>query len=228
MTTLQCLPEAEFADALGLVHTLKIQAVRENKRKNLELLWRVLEGMWCEGSRDYGVAEVGRRLAEAGGPKTQSLRNEGGQDFRRVIEAFAVCAGARGRVQMVQGRSQLDIAVEALPDPAVRAIFRQVVAENKLYKSQNDQLRSAFKKLSVRRPANVQLEQPVEGAVQNQVTENSVLTQGERDLLRKNIAPSRFEENGWTILGNGGVLDSDGVMVLSPGFVAVVNRLAGK
>jgi hypothetical protein len=37
MTALPSLPESQFADALGLVHTLKTQASRENKRKNLNL-----------------------------------------------------------------------------------------------------------------------------------------------------------------------------------------------
>lgn len=224
MTALPCLPESQFADALGLVHTLKTQASRENKRKNLDLLWQVLEGMWREGCRDYGVAEVGRKLAEAGGPKTQSLRNEGGQDFRRVIEAFGTCAGARGRAQQLQGRSQLDIAVESLPDPAVRAMFRQVVAENKLYKTQNDQLRSAFKELSVRRPAGT-MEASPQLATQEVVMPAQPLTPRENELLKRNLSPDRFEENGWRILDGGGVVDDAGVVVLSPGFLDVMTKL---
>ncbi len=223
MTALYSLPENQFADALGLLQTLKAQAARENKRKNLELLWKVLEGMWREGCRSYGVAEVGRKLAEAGGLKTQSLRNEGGQDFRRIIEAFGACAGGHGRGQKIQGRSQLDLAVESLPDPAVRAIFRQVVAENKLYKTQNDQLRSSFKELSIKRPAETpsfakapSLEVPLPPAQ---------LTIQEKELLRRNLSPERFEENGWKIMEGGGVVDDAGVVVLSPGFIAVMRRL---
>ncbi|MEZ2738001.1 gamma-mobile-trio protein GmtX [Comamonas jiangduensis] len=224
MTSLPCLPEDQFADALGLMHTLKTQALRENKRKNLELLWQVLEEMWREGCRDYGIAEVGRKLAKAGGPKTQSLRNEGGQDFRRLIEAFSACAGARSRSQMVRSRSQLDIAVEALPDSAVRAMFRQVVAENKLYKSQNDQLRSAFKQLSVKRPVDEVL--PSEASASQSLSASvHPLTVHEKDLLRRNLSPERFEENGWTRLDNGGVVDDAGVVVLSPGFLDVVGKL---
>lgn len=224
MTALPSLPENQFADALGLVHTLKTQASRENKRKNLDLLWQVLEGMWRAGCRDYGIAEVGRKLAEAGGPKTQSLRNEGGQDFRRVIEAFGACAGARGRAQQLQGRSQLDIAVESLPDPAVRAMFRQVVAENKLYKAQNDQLRSAFKELSVRRPAETTgaPQQPAQQAV---AMPAQPMTAREKELLKRNLSPERFEENGWKLMEGGGVVDDAGVVVLSPGFVEVMGKL---
>ena len=223
MTTLPSLPEDQFADALGLVHTLKTKATRDNKRKNLDLLWQVLEGMWREGCRDYGVAEVGRKLAEVGGPKTQSLRNEGGRDFRRVIEAFGACAGIRSRAQQIQGRSQLDIAVESLPDPAVRAMFRQVVAENKLYKTQNDQLRSAFKDLSVKRPAETS------ASVQAYLQEVSVpapqLTTREKELLKRNLSSERFEENGWQLMEGGGVVDDAGVVVLSPGFIEVITKL---
>lgn len=223
MTTLPSLPENQFADALSLVHTLKAQAARENKRKNLDLLWQVLDGMWREGCWDYSVAEVGRKLAEAGGPKTQSLRNEGGQDFRRVIEAFGACAGARGRAQQIQGRSQLDIAVESLPDPAVRAMFRQVVAENKLYKAQNDQLRSAFKELSVKRP--VETPDSAQAVSQDVSVPATQLTAREKELLKRNLSPERFEENGWQLMEGGGVVDDAGVMVLSPGFIEVLAKL---
>lgn len=224
MTKLPNLPDVQFGDALSLVQTLKKQAVRENKRKNLDLLWQVLEEMWRDGCRDYGVAEVGRKLAAVGGPKTQSLRNEGGKDFRMVIEAFAACAGARGRARVVQGRPQIDIAVESLPDPAVRAMFRQVVAENKLYKNQNDQLRSAFKALSVRRP-----EDGSQSSNSDQVIAAPVpqLTPREKVLLQRNLSPERFEENGWRIIEEGGVVDDAGVVILSPGFMDVMAKLFG-
>jgi hypothetical protein len=222
MTTLSSLPETQFADALGLCQTLKRQAVRENKRKNLELLWQVLVGMWVEGCRDYGVAEVGRNLTQAGGPKTQSLRNESGQDFRRIIEAFAACAGARARGQLTRGGSQLDIAVESLSDPAARAMFRQVVAENKLYKTQNDQLRSAFKKLSIRPPDHAA--QP-DAAIPVMPSPKQSLTAREAELLKRNLSPERFEENGWQLAEGGAVVDDSGVVVLSSGFMDVIAKL---
>jgi len=220
MTLLANLPEDQFANALGLAHNLKTRAFRENKRKNLELLWQVLVGMWRDECRDYGLAEVGRRLARCGGPKTQSLRNEGGHDFRRLIEAFAVCAKANEPAGMAKGRSQLDLAVESLPDPAVRAMFRQIVAENKLYKSENDELRSAFKSISVRRPVDV-----AKPSSTTQVVTVPELTAMERDLLKRNLSPERFEENGWRNSNDGGVVDDMGVTILSPGFMETVAKL---
>ncbi|QXI25881.1 gamma-mobile-trio protein GmtX [Pseudomonas vanderleydeniana] len=221
MTTLPRLPEAQFADALCLVQSLKREAVRENKRKNLDLLWQVLEDLWQEGGRDYGVAEVGRKLTQAGGPKTQSLRNEGGRDFRQVIEAFAVCAGARGCARLIQSRSQLEAAVESLSDPAARAMFRQVVAENKLYKAQNDQLRSAFKALSISPPDDTAQSS---AATPFMPASLPPLTTLELELLKKNLSPERFEENGWQLVG-GGVVDDAGVVVLSPGFMEIMTKL---
>lgn len=219
MITQSSLPEAQFADALSLVQSLKKQAVRENKRKNLDLLWQVLETMWHEGCREFGIADVGRRLANIGGPKTQSLRNEGGKDFHRLIKAFASCSGTYKGTQLDQGRSQLELAVEELSDPAVRAIFRQVVAENKLYKAQNDQLRSAFKELSVRRPSEA-----IKSTHLNPPKE-SQLTPREKNLLRKNLSPERFEENGWNIMEHGEVVDDTGCIVLSSGFMDIMAKV---
>lgn len=219
MTIQSSLPEDQFADALSIVLALKKKAVRENKRKNLDLLWQVLETMWHEGCREFGIADVGRRLADVGGPKTQSLRNEGGQDFHRLIKAFATCSGAYKGAPLVQGRSQLELAVEGLSDPAVRAIFRQVVAENKLYKTQNDQLRSAFKELSVRRPSDATQSTHLNSHQVHQ------LTSGEKNLLRKNLSPERFEENGWNIMEHGEVVDDTGCIVLSSGFMDIMAKV---
>lgn len=223
MTELPNLPGNQFADAIGLLQTLKVRAARENKRKNLELLWNVLEGMWRDGCRSYGLAEVGRRLTEAGGPKTQSLRNEGGEDFRRIIEAFGICARGHSSVQQGPGRSQLELAVDCLHDPALRAMFRQVVAENKLYKTQNDQLRSSFKELSITRQVDTL---STVNAPQFEVsTPTAPLTTREKDLLRRNLSPERFEENGWKITEEGSVMDDTGIVVLSPGFLTIMGKL---
>lgn len=51
------------------------------------------------------------------------------------------------------------------------------------------------------------------------------LTAREKELLKRNLSPARFEENGWNLMEGGGVVDDAGFVVLSPGFVEVMAKL---
>jgi len=217
----------DFSDASGLLESLKNKAARENKKKNLDLLWSVLTEMSKQGCLDYGLSEVGRRLEKAGGPKTQSIRNEGGQDFRKLIEAFSASVGAVDRVTSVVGKSQLDMAIEAMSDPGLRATFRQVLAENKLLKAQNDQLRSSFKSLSISSSQAGRVEVFDQGGV-DILSSRGNLTAFDIEVLRKGIDAGRFAENGWTTMENGSVADDSGLLVLPPGFVTTINKLVSQ
>src|SRR6185369_2770240 len=123
MNSLVAIPK--LADAESLLERLKAAAVRDAKKRNLDLLWSVLVDMQQSGVRDFSLSLVGQRLAEAGGPKTQSVRNEGGKDFRDLIAAFVAGLGALGKARPPVGRSQLDQAIDALPDIGLRALLRQ-------------------------------------------------------------------------------------------------------
>ena len=213
-----------FSEAQAVLETLKSSATREAKKKNLHLLWTVLTDMHRSGLKDYSLALVGRRLEAAGGPKTQSLRNEGGKDFRKLIVAFIRSLGAQAPAAQQAGRSQLEIAIDTLPDVGVRALFRQIVAESKLLRSQNDQLRSAFKGLAVSAPKS---EQNSASIAEDVITlPVAGLAPLEKDILRRSISDDRFAENGWKVKENGSVVDDTGVVVLPPGLVPLIKRLA--
>ena len=132
-----------LADTQSFYEDLKRGASRVAKRRNLEILWDVLEEMRRANAHDFSLAEVGRRLEKAGGPKTQSLRNEGGKDFRNLIGAYAAAVGGSSQRIPRGERTQLDIALDAVADPGMRALFKQVVAENRLMKHQNGRSRTS-------------------------------------------------------------------------------------
>lgn len=214
-----------LAAAQAVLEQLKAAAIRDAKKRNLDLLWSVLVDMHQSGVRDYSLVLVGQRLEAAGGPKTQSLRNEGGKDFRDLIVAFVDALGPQGKPRQAAGRSQLDVAIDSLPDIGLRALLRQVVAENTLLKGQTDQLRSAFKNLNVASASPEQTVDSAGGAVVIQAAAE-LLTLAEKETLRRSVDKDRFAENGWKVRKNGSVVDDAGIVVLPPGFVPLLTRLS--
>lgn len=204
-------------------------ATRDTKRHSLAVLWTVLEDMRKGNVRDYSISEVGRRLEKAGGPKTQSLRNEGGKDFRDLISAYAAAVG-RGTERIPRGdRTQLDIALDAVAEPGMRALFKQVVAENRMLKHQNDELRSAFKSLSVNAPRTFPTEIKTEPEIlPSTTTAMEDLAPSEIEALKRSIDQDRLDENGWCIQSNGSVVDDAGTTILPPSFAIAISKVIAR
>jgi nitrate/nitrite-specific signal transduction histidine kinase len=220
-----------MAEVASLYDTLKNATTHELKRRNLATLWKVLEEMRRTNARDFSLAEVGRRLEKLGGPKTQSLRNEGGKDFRSLIEAFASVSGGSSQRNSCNDQSQLDIALDALQNPNARALFKQVVAENRLLKWQNDELRSAFKLLSVSArsgPPQAPVKQVLEAEILPPPASADLLLPSEIEALRRSVDTDRLAENGWTVQPNGSIVDDMGTSVLPPGFAIAVTKIVNR
>jgi len=212
---------------------------REGKKRNLQLLWGILVGLLQEREPNFAVTSVCRRLERAGGPKVQSVRNAGGKDFRALIQAFATAAGIPAQKAVTQGKSQRDLALESISDPGMRAVFRQIVAENRNLRNRCDRLASSFKDLSVlapgsQPPSGTPMKESVHPSGISQAAQvilppaasSSPLTPQEREALRKGFSPERLGENGWTIQPDGSVEDIRGRCVLPPRFAHAIRRLA--
>jgi len=198
----------------------KQRAVRKNKADNLDLLWTVLMEIREAGGKDYSLSEVGRRLESKGGPKTQSLRNAGGADFRTVITAFA--HSVMGSPKYVsKTKSGVDQALDFIGDPSVRAVLKEEIALAKKYRTENAMLRNALSRLSIPTVAENQglaeltkANAPAEGPVMNPVIEAEVMTTNSTfyllgedllDALQNGISKKAMRKNGWKVHNNGSV-----------------------
>ena len=119
------------------------------KRRNLEIVWQALTDLGGQKVPDYSIARVGAKVEELGGPKTQSLRNKDGLHFRQLIESFARSSGMPVKKAPIHSLSQAEIAIEQLANVGSRVVLKMILEENRRLKSENDQLRHAFKSLSV-------------------------------------------------------------------------------
>jgi hypothetical protein len=123
----------ERIDPKRVLEDLKAEATTR-KRRSLDLVHKILIDQGESGSRDFSIATIGRLCAEAGGPSPQSIRNKGGADYRRLIEAHATFHGTtRKKPLSATSRGNLPRSAEDLlkriEEPALRAVFGSIVAE---------------------------------------------------------------------------------------------------
>ncbi len=198
----------------------KQRAVRKNKTDNLDLLWTVLMEIREAGGRDYSLSEVGRRLESKGGPKTQSLRNAGGADFRTVIAAFAHSVMGSPKY-VAKTKSGVDQALDFIGDPSVRAVLKEEIALAKKYRTENAILRNALSRMSIPTAADIQVSgeltkanAPAERPALSAVFEAEVVTnRSTHDLLgedllealQNGISKKAMRKNGWKVHDNGSV-----------------------
>ena len=210
-------------DARQLYQTFRHAANRESKVKNLDLLWEVLEAIRGEGGRDYSLAEVGRRLEAAGGPKTQSLRNAQGAHFRDVITAYADAVNG-SKKYVAKGKSQVEAALELITDPSIRATLRMAIEEGKRLKVVNDNLHAAFKTLQVGATPTPPAAPASHPAITSPAS-GSPLTPRLRNALSKGVDRARLAERGLIVADDGSILTQAGEPVFPPAFVTALDAV---
>lgn len=209
-------------DARQLYKTHREATNRESKVKNLDLLWGALEDIRNDGGRDYSLAEVGRRLEAAGGPKTQSLRNAQGAQFRDIIGAYA--AGVSGSTKYLsKTKSQVEAALELITDPSIRATLRMAIDEGKRLKVVNDNLHSAFKTLQVGAVGagtakDSQIAAPARAS-------ESPLSSRLLRALKTGMDRTRLAERGMQVQADGSIHDEHGEVLFPPAFATAVGAV---
>lgn len=210
-------------DAQQLYTTHREATNRASKVRNLDLLWEALEDIRNDGERDYSLAQVGRRLESAGGPKTQSLRNAQGAQFRDIIGAYA--AGVSGSTKYLsRTKSHVEAALELVTDPSIRATLRMTLEEGKRLKVVNDNLHAAFKTLQVGAVGDAAAHAPQLATPAKSV---GPLPAKLLRALKKGMDRTRLAERGMHVHDDGSIRDDQGEMLFPPAFATAVDALLG-
>ena len=141
--------EPDLSYVHDLLQTAKDASEKSNRKRNLELLWSVLESIRADGSRDFSIAEVGRRMESAGGMRTQSLRNTGTEEFRRIIAEYSEAVRIKGSFQPIPGGDTAKRALELVTDPLAKSVLEGYVREAKRLREENNMLRAAFRQVQL-------------------------------------------------------------------------------
>lgn len=214
-------------DALAIFEDLKAQA-STRQAKSLSILNDVLKSHYAAGERNFSIAEIARLSAKQGGPSAQTIRNKTGLVFRQLIGAWAAQAGACTKAPinpLAKGnRAPKDFELlEKLPDPALRALFGQIIAERNRYRNELNILK-AHTELIVDKRLVQQFEQPAErGALQLVQTLN--LNTMEIEALKAAISDDFFELREWTVSEFGQVKDENGRGIYKHGYVHAIQKV---
>lgn len=188
----------------------KSRAMQESKKRNLDLLWSALEETRHEGRRKYGISDVGAKLAKLGGVRAQSIRNDAGEDYRRLIQLFAEADSA-----LAIDASPIEKALSLIPDESVRASVKASLAEAKRLKVENDRLRSICGELAL------PLHAGAASVVSPSASTSLGLTPRLRNALQKGMLPDRLKERDLSVEEDGSVKQR-GLTLFPPGFASAI------
>lgn len=124
-----------------ILEDLKLNKSQRTK-DSIDKLNTLLEARFNTGEKDYSIATIGRISKADGGVGTVSIRNKTGEHFRLLIDAWATKANTTMKKppapqsRLLDTPSDMDL-LKKLDDPALRAVFGQIIAEKNKLKVEN-------------------------------------------------------------------------------------------
>lgn len=199
-------------------------------KDSLDKLNALLEARFNAGEKDYSIATIGRVSKAEGGVGTVSIRNKTGEHFRLLIDAWATKANATMKKPPVpQSRklntpSDMDL-LKRLDDPAMRAVFGQIIAEKNKLKAENRILKQNAEVVVDMRPNQAIHAEQVHQEVEVLPSLDGVLLQGDIDALEDAINEDKMAQRGWTVSRYGAVKDEHGRPLFKNGFVLAIQKV---
>jgi len=196
------------------------------KKKSLDLIFKLLQHHTTAGNRDFSIATIGRLSAEAGGPSPQSIRNKGGEDYRRLIEGWAALNGTTTKKPLSAGghnttpKRDNDV-LSLIEDPALRAVVGAIIAERDLFRKELRTLK-CLTELTIDRRS----EKHIHGnSVELLPAIVGILTDCEREALAHATSNKLFDVYGWVASENGRVKDHNGRHIYKPGYLTAIEKV---
>ncbi|TXH92249.1 MAG: hypothetical protein E6Q71_01275 [Pseudomonas sp.] len=216
-----------MVDAQLVFEDLRAQA-GTRQAKSLTILNEVLKAQYADGKRNFSIAEIARLSADQGGPSAKTIRNPTGLVFRQLIEAWAAQAGAKMKVPVnplaKANRIPKDYELlQKIGDPALRAVFGQIVAERNSFRNELNTLKAHSNPIVDLRPAQ-QFEQaaPKDSV---QVLPSLNLNDMEIEALKAAVEDDFFEYRGWTVSPAGQVKDESKREIYKHGYVKAIKKI---
>lgn len=208
-----------------LFQALKATA-RPQKRRNLDVVHGVCAELHRLGSRDFTLATVGRLANERGGPAPRTMYTAQSQDFRTLIDAWALYSRAGGRQTPAAARplGESDL-LRRIDDPALRALMAAIVAERDRLRAQVNVLRANTNLVIDRRSLPGVLH--VDGASQvvQVLSPSQALTALEREALERAVSVKFLAQEGWNEGRTGEIVNSKGRRVYEHGYATAIRKL---
>lgn len=204
----------------------------QRTQSSLDQLNSLLERRFNAGEKDFSIATIGRASKANGGVGEVSIRNKSGEHFRRLIDVWASKAQTTMKKPPVshsrKHETPSDIELlKQLDDPAMRAVFGQIIAEKNKLKAENHILKQNTEVILDMRPnqsINVkQVHQEVQ--VVPAFPLNGIFVKSEIEALADAINENNMAHRGWTISKYGAVKDENNRPLFKTGFVSAIQKI---
>jgi len=202
-------------------------------RQNLDTLNTILKAYAESGQKDFSITQIGRISAADSGPGYEALRATRNTHYRALIEAWAqkcktnikkpLTAHARSKSVPVDNK-----LLERIPDPAVRALFGQIIAERNRYRNEVNLLKQHANITIDKRPVR-QFDASSEPSIEVLPSLTGVFTESEKKALAYAISDECMVKNDWQTTQAGQVKDMEYNTEIFPrGFVTGLRKLLGE
>jgi hypothetical protein len=180
-------------------------------QQNLDALNSILKDYAGSGQKDFSITQIGRVSAAESGPGYEALRATRNIHYRTLIEAWAQkCKTNTKKPLVAHARSKSVPAdnklLERIPDPAVRALFGQIIAERNRYRKDVSLLKQHANLTIDKRPVR-QFDASAESRIEVLPSLSGVLTESEKKALAYAISDECMENNDWQYTQAGQVKD---------------------
>lgn len=202
----------------------------QRTRDSLDKLNALLEAHFNAGKKDYSIATIGRISEAHGGVGTVSIRNKTGKHFRLLIDAWATKANTTMKKPLAPQSKQRGIPrdmdlLQRLDDPALRAVFGQIIAERNKLKRENHILKNNAEINIDIRPNQVIHAEQVHQGVAVLPALNGLLLPSEIEALEDAINEQKIIQRGWTVSKYGAVKDEHERPLFKNGFVIAIKKV---
>lgn len=211
-------------DTDAILEDLKEGRTRKTQQ-SLDNLNETLREYYKRGERDFSITTIGRVSAKDDGVGYQSIRATANKHYRDLIQAWAEKAktntkkpiSPQSRSRRVPQDNQL---LERIPDPALRVLFGQIIAERNRYRIQLNILKSQTKVVIDKRPVR-----HFEPTAELLPSLTGIVSNNELKALQFAASDECIERQGWLVTQAGQVKDGLGEEVFPRGFMTGLRKL---
>lgn len=187
------------------------------KSLSLRLIHTICVEQRDRGSADYSIATIGRLSADRGGPAAGAIRNKTGEAYRALIKTFADSAtGGKARNANSAHADQVDLIMEGVTDPVLRARLGLLLAELKATRAQL---------LAARHIASQTATLDLTPPAPSNPRPAPHLSPLEVRALENAISPATLDHWGWQVDESGRIVTDNGRTVFAAGFVTAIRTI---
>lgn len=185
------------------------------KQKNLNIIYSICKDQHDRGSKNFTITMIGNLSEAQGGPKTQSIRNTGGLDFRALIESWAdYSTGYMKKKKKPKINDRYLSFIESLERADQRAVFTKMLSDKRRLQNEVNSLKHFINNhkdiLLDERPIKQYQMQPITPEVLPSMNPSSLQPNGPLEIFSKEIQDLKSAIDDDTILGLNLVINEDG------------------